>query len=125
MIYKVVFALATGNRATAFKAVSPVMLTPLAVAFGIIVGFLSAQVWNDTERAGAAVAREASALGTVVLLAASFPGETEARILALVRRHIQDAVIREWPAIPATDHAADDYCCRYQALELALYPCAD
>ena len=121
LIYIAVLALATGNRAIAFKAVSPVMLTPLAVAFGIIVGFLSAQVWSDTERASDAVAREASALGTVLLLATSFPGETEARIRALVHRHIQDAVSEEWPAMSRQQTtlpmitAADT-----QALELAL-----
>jgi hypothetical protein len=121
VIYRAVFALATGNRATAFKAVSPVMLTPLAVAFGLIVGFLSAQVWSDTERASAAVAREASAWGTVVLLATSFPGETEGRIQALVRRHIQQAVSEEWPAMSRQQTtlpmitAADT-----EALELAL-----
>jgi hypothetical protein len=60
-------------------------------------------------------------LGTVLLLATSFPGETEARIRALVRRHIQDAVSEEWPAMSRQQTtlpmitAADT-----QALELAL-----
>jgi hypothetical protein len=116
-----VLALATGKRAPAMKAMSPVMLTPLAVVFGLIVGFLSAQVWNDAERANAAVIREAGALGTVVLLAASFPGENEAQIRALVRRHVLDAVSEEWPAMArqqttlAMTTAADT-----RALELAL-----
>src|SRR5262245_17085035 len=46
-----VMALATGERVRAFKTISPVMLTPLAVVFGLLVGFLAAQVWNDAERA--------------------------------------------------------------------------
>lgn len=118
---RAVFALATGKRAIAFKAVSPVMLTPLAVAFGVIVGFLSAQVWSDTERASAAVARETSALGTVVLLATSFPGETEARIRALVRRHIQDAVSEEWPAMSRQETTLPLITApETEALELAL-----
>jgi hypothetical protein len=33
-IYAAVLALATGRRVIAFKAMSPVMLTPLAVVFG-------------------------------------------------------------------------------------------
>lgn len=121
LTYVAVFALATGKRAPAMKAMSPVMLTPLAVVFGLIIGFLCAQVWNDAERANAAVIREAGALGTVVLLAASFPGETEAQIRALVRRHILDAVSEEWPAMArqqttlAMTTAADT-----RALELAL-----
>ena len=32
-------------------------------------------------------------------LAAGFPGELEAQIRALVRRHIDGAVTREWPAM--------------------------
>ena len=99
VIYGVVIALASGGRGRAFKAMSPVMLTPLAVVFGLLVGFIAAQVWSDADRANAAVTREASALRTVVLLAASFPKEPAARIRALVRRHIQDAVNQEWPAM--------------------------
>jgi Protein of unknown function (DUF4239) len=99
VVYGAVLALATGGRARAFKAVSPVTLTPLVLVFGLLVGFLAAQVWSDAQRATAAVTREASALRTVVLLAPSFPGETEVRIRALVRRHIQDAVSQEWPAM--------------------------
>src|SRR5437867_4191348 len=60
---------------------------------------ISSQVWSDAQRANATVAREASALRTVILFAADFPGETEARIRALVHRHIQDAVNHEWPAM--------------------------
>ena len=99
LIYCVVLALAARGWTPAFKAVSPVMLTPLAVIFGLIVGFLCAQVWNDGERASGAVIREAGALRTVLLLATIFPDPTEARIRALVRRHIQDAVDKEWPAM--------------------------
>jgi K+-sensing histidine kinase KdpD len=46
-----------------------------------------------------AVDREASALRTVVLLATSFPGEPETQIRSLVRRHIDEAVSAEWPAM--------------------------
>lgn len=99
VIYAAVLSLATGARARAFKAMSPVMLTPLAVVFGLLVGFLAAQVWSDADRANAAVVREASALRTIVVLAASFPEEPAARIWAFVRRHIQEAVSREWPAM--------------------------
>src|SRR5205085_6417394 len=81
------------------KGVSPVMLTPLAVLFGLIVAFLSSQVWSDSQRANAAVAREASALRTVVVLTAHFPSDTQTRLRALVRRHIEDAVNHEWPAM--------------------------
>jgi hypothetical protein len=99
VIYWAVLALAARGRMPAFKAMSPVMLTPLAVVFGLIVGFLTAQVWSDGERANGAVIREASALRTVLLLATSFPDQTSARVRGLIRRHIQDAVDNEWPAM--------------------------
>jgi hypothetical protein len=46
-----------------------------------------------------ALDREASALRMVVLLASSFPGEQEAQIQALVRRHVDEAVYTEWPTM--------------------------
>ena len=98
-IYWLVMALATGERARAFKAISPGMLSPLGIIFGLLVVFMAAQVWGDFDRATAAVDREASALRAVVLLAATFPGEPETRLRALVHRHIQDAVKDDWSAM--------------------------
>lgn len=68
VIYVVATRLAVGERARAFKAVSPGMLPPLAIVFALLVGFLAAQVWSDADRAGTAVNREASALRVAVLL---------------------------------------------------------
>ena len=96
-IYAVVVALARGERGRAFKTVSPGLLPPMGLVFGLVVGFLAAQVWSDGDRAHQAVNREASSLRSVVLLAAEFPGEREARMQSLVRRHIREAVTREWP----------------------------
>jgi hypothetical protein len=98
-IYGVVAALAVGERARSFKAVSPGMLPPLGIIFGLFVAFTAAQVWSDNDRAGAAVNHEASALKSVVLLAANFPGDPETRVLALVRRYIEDAANKDWPAM--------------------------
>jgi hypothetical protein len=98
-LYLLITALSVGERARAFKAVSPGMLPPMAILFALLVGFLAAQVWGDLDRANTAVNREASALRAVVLLAAGFPGEPEARLRDLVRRHIQEAVTREWPGM--------------------------
>src|ERR1700730_16541386 len=96
-IYAVVMVLAVGERARSFKAVSPGMLPPLGIIFGLFVAFTAAQVWNDNDRANTAVDREASALRAVVVLASSFPGEPEARLRALIRRHIEEAATQEWP----------------------------
>jgi hypothetical protein len=93
----VVMALAVGERARAFKGISPGMLPPLGIIFGLLVFFVASQVWGDVDRAKTAVNREASALRAVILLAHSFPGEPETRLHTLVRRHITETVTREWP----------------------------
>ena len=90
---------AVGERARSFKAVSPGMLPPLGIIFGLFVAFTAAQVWSDNDRASAAVDREASALKSVVLLAATFPGEPETRLRALVRRYIEESATQDWPAM--------------------------
>jgi hypothetical protein len=98
-IYWAVLRLATGERARAFKAVSPGMLPPLGIIFGLFIAFLASQVWRDFDEAQAAVNREASALRAIVLLSGSFPGETETRMHQLVRAHIEQVVANEWPAM--------------------------
>ena len=99
LIYVAVMALAVGKRGEAFKAFSPGMLPPMGLLFALLVGFLAAQVWSDAGRAQEAVNREASALRSIALLANAFPGEPEARIDALLRRQIREAVDEEWPAM--------------------------
>jgi Protein of unknown function (DUF4239) len=98
-IYLLVISLAVGERARAFKGVSPGLLPPLGIIFGLLVAFVAAEVWGDVDRAHTAVNREASALRSVVLLSASFPGPAEARLRALIRQHIQEAQTEEWPAM--------------------------
>ena len=48
-LYLLITALAVGERARAFKGISPGILPPLAVIFALLVGFLAAQVWNDQD----------------------------------------------------------------------------
>jgi hypothetical protein len=50
-IFVVVMALAKGRRAEAFKAVSSGLLPPMGLLFGLLVGFLAAQVWSNADRA--------------------------------------------------------------------------
>ena len=99
----VVLRLAVGENARTFNAVSPGLLPPLGVVFGLLVGFLAVQVWNDHGQAQTAVNREASALRSVVLLGGSFPGEEQARMRVLLRRHITKTVNEEWPAMASQD----------------------
>ena len=98
-IFVIIMALAKGERVRVFKSVSLSVLPPLGIIFGLLVAFSAVQVWNDIDRAKMAVDREASAIRMVVLLATSFPGEPEAQIRTLVRRHIDEAVVAEWPTM--------------------------
>jgi hypothetical protein len=98
-IYWVVTRLAVNDRARAFKAVSPGMLPPLGILFALLVGFIAVEVWNNYDKAKVAVATEASALRAIVLLAGVFPEEQKTRIYALIDRHIEDAINKEWPAM--------------------------
>jgi len=99
VIYLIVTRLATGERTRVFKAVSPGMLPPMSVVFALLIAFLASQVWSDSDRASAAVNREASALRAVVLLSDQFPGEPDTQMRGLIRQHIQTAVRDEWPAM--------------------------
>ena len=47
------------------------------IIFGLFVAFTAAQVWTDNEKARTEIDREASALRSVVILATSFPRESE------------------------------------------------
>jgi len=98
-LYGLVMGLARGERLRVFKAMSPGMLPPLGIIFGLFVAFLASQVWRDLDEAQAAVTREASALRAVVLLIGSFPGEPEAQMRQLIRRQIEEAAADEWPAM--------------------------
>ena len=59
-IHAGVAALARSGHAKSFKAVSPGMLSPLGVIFGLFVAFTAAQVWSDNDRAGAAFTKKPS-----------------------------------------------------------------
>src|SRR5215472_18156903 len=81
-IYAVVIALARGARASVFKAISPGMLPPLGILFALFVAFTASEVWKNIDLANTAVDREASAAKSVLVLAATFPGELEVRLRA-------------------------------------------
>ena len=96
-IYAAVVSLAARGYARSFKAVSPGMLPPLGIVFGLFVAFTAAQIWNDNERAEAAVNREAGALRTAIVLSAEFAAEPGDRLRRLIRQHIRETVDEEWP----------------------------
>lgn len=96
-LYWVVTKLAATEWARAFKAVSPGMLSPLGILFALIVGFIAVEVWSSFDKAKAAVAAEASALRSAMLLAEIFPPEQKTRLYGLISRHVEVAVNEEWP----------------------------
>ena len=51
LIHWLVLALAVGERGRAFRSISAGLLPPLGIIFGLLVAFLTAQVWSDMERA--------------------------------------------------------------------------
>jgi hypothetical protein len=99
IIYWTILRLAVDERARAFKALSPGMLPPLGIIFGLLVGFVAVQVWTEFDHAKAAVVNEASALRSVVLLAANLSPEEEKELRGLVSRHVEKCVNEEWRAM--------------------------
>jgi hypothetical protein len=73
------------------------MLPSLGIIFGLFVAFTAAQVWADNDRASAAISREASALRSVLVFAASFPGEPQQALHNLVKDYVQQTATVEWP----------------------------
>jgi hypothetical protein len=100
-LHQSIAALSAGPAGRSFKALSPGMLPPLGIVFGLFVAFTAAGVWSDTDHAISAVNREASALRSIVVLASSFPGEPELRLRGLVHRHVEETTSREWPLMAA------------------------
>jgi hypothetical protein len=99
VIYRTVIGLATGERGRGFKAVSPGLLPPLGIIFGLLVAFLASQAWGDVDRAHATVNREASALRTVVLLSQALPPQSGEQLRGLMRKHVEESRSTEWPAM--------------------------
>jgi len=98
-IYVIVTRLAAGGQRDALAAVSPGMLPPMALVFGLLVGFLAAEVWSSSSSAQGAVNNEAGALRSVDLLDREFAAADQQRMDALIRAYIQQVVTREWPAM--------------------------
>jgi len=102
-IHVVTGRLAAGPHGRSWMTVSPGLLSPIGVIFGLLVAFTAAQVWTDTERASAAVAAEASALRSVVIVSAVLPEGPRGQIRELVKEHIEHVVDEEWPMMARGD----------------------
>ncbi|GAB2914987.1 hypothetical protein GCM10027093_61970 [Paraburkholderia jirisanensis] len=91
--------LAASRHGRSFKAISPGLLSPLGIIFGLFIAFTASQVWNDTARANVAVSNEASALRSVVVMSAVLPAQAQSELRSLVRDYIQYTATTEWPQV--------------------------
>lgn len=96
-IYVAVYRLAMGRWGQRLKGSSAGMLPPVGILFGLFVAFTAAQGWSQTERAAAAVDREASALRGVLVYAAALPQTQQTRLRDLIAGYVARAVEVEWP----------------------------
>jgi hypothetical protein len=96
-IHVVTGRLAAGRHGQSFMAISPSLLTPIGVVFGLFIVFTAAQVWNDTASANAAIDAEAGALRSVVVLSAVFPEDAQIQLRKLIRDYIAYTTTTEWP----------------------------
>ncbi|WP_109477104.1 DUF4239 domain-containing protein [Paraburkholderia sp. C35] len=97
VIHVVTGWLAASRHGRAYRAISPGLLSPLGVIFGLFIAFTAAQVWNDTERANIAVDTEAGALRSVVVMSAVFPEDAQKQLRALIHDYIEYTTSTEWP----------------------------
>jgi hypothetical protein len=100
VILGVLHAVRRGGRDASLGPLSPGLMAPLGLIFGLLVGFLVADVWADRARAAGAISQEASALRDVDLLAGTFPA-AQPQVRQLLRDQIDDYVAAEWPAMSA------------------------
>ena len=98
-IFVTVTRLAAAGHSDALAAVSPGLLPPMALVFGLLVGFLAAEVWSNSSSAEQAVDQEASALRSVDMLDGDFPAADQRRMDLLIREYIEQVVDHEWPAM--------------------------
>ena len=99
LVWFVVVVRLSNRQGPVLQSVSGSMLPPLGIVFALVVGFLAAGVWADSDQAHEAVSSEASALRAIVLLSAQLPDAQGTELRGLVRQQIQDAVAHEWPAM--------------------------
>jgi hypothetical protein len=111
-----------GGWVESLGPLSPGLLAPLGLIFGLLVGFLVADVWSDRAAAESAITEEASALRDVDLLMGAFP-EGRPRVQELLREQIDDYVDTEWPQMAdsrATIAAAPRRLVEVQSIALSL-----
>ncbi|HWD64822.1 MAG TPA: hypothetical protein VG405_06570 [Solirubrobacteraceae bacterium] len=99
VIYLVVMGLSASGRANTFTSLSPGLLSPLGVVFGLIVAFLASGIWSNASIAQTAVNTEASSMRAAVLLSDVFSESTRREMRILVSHQVEEDVKVDWPAM--------------------------
>ena len=99
IVLLVVLRLARGDHLANMSALSPGLLSPLGVVFGLIVAFLASGIWSNASTAQSSVDTEASSLRAAVLLVQAFPPRTDEQMRVLIARQINESVRYEWPRL--------------------------
>ena len=85
--------------AAALKATTPVMLTPLGLLAGLVIGFLASHVWSNVDRANGYVSQEADALRETMLLAEALPAELRGTVRDAIGKYLRFVDDEDWPAM--------------------------
>jgi hypothetical protein len=81
------------------KSVTPVILTPLSVVFGLLIAFLANRVWTNFDHAASYAAQEASSIRQAVLLTDAFPADTRHALRDSLRAYLDFVESKDWPAM--------------------------
>jgi uncharacterized protein DUF4239 len=84
---------------TRLKMTAPPMVSAIGVITGLVIAFTASQVWTNLASAEDFVAREASAVRDIVLLADSLPDDQRTKIRSAVKTYVQFAQADDWPAM--------------------------
>jgi len=91
-------AVASRRFATALKATTPVMLTPLAVLIGLLIAFVASRIWGNYDRAYALVRDEARAIQLALTLGEKLPPKIPTEMRSAIQHYLQFTIDEDWPA---------------------------
>lgn len=82
-----------------YRGISPTFLNVLGVMFALNLVFLANDTWHAQDRAIDAVYQEASALGSLRVLAGQLPESQRTKVVDAVRTYAAAAAGADWPAL--------------------------
>jgi hypothetical protein len=94
-------AVAARPIASALKATTPTMMTPVSVIAGLLIAFLATRVWTNLDRANSLVAQEASAIRESTLLANALPDDVRTTLKGAIHTYLSFVEAEDFPAMAA------------------------